>query len=153
MFLYASDLLSELSETSLVLTLASFLYALRGDTLSLSLSLSLSGVSTFSGTSYLDLARYSLSVVEPDIALVPVIWSEPFEVDTSQSAVCADGVPSSAFSTTISDVIFEFVTVFGSELKLDTDTTRTLISAAFADASSSTASLNTDGCTTLDSVT
>ena len=116
MFLYASDLLSEILETSLVLTLASFLYALRGDTLSLSLS----GVSTFSGTSYLDLARYSLSVVEPDIALVPVIWSEPFDVVTSQSAICAEGVPSSAFRTTISDVIFEFVTVLGSELKLDT---------------------------------
>ena len=69
-------------------TLSLLLYA--SDLLSVSVekrfSLSLCNFNTFD-TSYLDFMRYNFSVVDPDMALVPVIWSDPFEVVTVQSAV------------------------------------------------------------------
>ena len=58
-----------------------------------------------------------MSVVEPDIE--PATVSEPFDVVTVQSPVCADGVPSSEFTMTISSVMLLFVMVIGSELNDD----------------------------------
>lgn len=63
---------------------------------------------------YSAIARYSVAVVEPLIE--PLNVRLPADVVTVQSPVCADGVPSSVFTHTIFSVIFEFVTVCGSEL-------------------------------------
>lgn len=70
--------------------------------------------------------RYNFSVVEPLID--PDTVRLPADVVTVQSPVCADGVPSSELTTTMSLVMSAFEIVSGSEEKDGTVTTNTAIS-------------------------
>ena len=57
--------------------------------------------------------RYNVSVVEPLIE--PATVADPSAVVTVQSLVCADGVPKTEFTTTMSDVMELFEMVIGND--------------------------------------
>ena len=72
-------------------------------------------------------ARYNVMSVVPLIADVPLMTAEPADVVTVQSAVCADGLDSTAFTQTCVASMRGLVIVAGREDTFEADTSMTPI--------------------------